>query len=97
MEQKKLNKLVQTEFSKLQRLIYSVEDNYEQIGLYRGISSSILFTSVLCKIYNKAEYQKRLLSLVKKSTHLLDSISYDVSFSSGLSGWAWTLNYVKKT
>jgi hypothetical protein len=96
MDENKFYKHLQEDTFKLNSALISSEIQYEQIGLYRGISSSILFTSVLCKINTRSVHDKRLVSLIKKSTHLLSSISYDVSFSSGLSGWAWTLNYVKK-
>lgn len=89
-----LRLLLIAESNKLNSLLLNTTNEFTQIGIYRGISSQILFFSVLYLKTREEKYYYKLAELLSQSIDLVDVMKGDVSFSSGLSGWAWTINYL---
>ncbi len=75
-------------------VIYNYDFKNEHIGLLGGKSGVALFLAYYSKYKNSQKYLEKALELIESS--LSDFNSYNLSYSSGIAGLAWTIEHLFK-
>lgn len=97
MVKNKLKDQVEAELSRLNQYYLEKDDTLDNIGLYMGMSGSCLLLSLNYLTSGDEIYYEKLDSLLQK---INDTISGnpnpDASFSAGLAGWGWLIEYISE-
>ena len=75
-------------------LLSEVEDGYESIGLLDGYAGIMLFLFHYSRYSGEEIYSQRAVDLLYKSIQLINAGKTDLSYSLGLCGFAWTLEFL---
>ncbi|WP_367866700.1 lanthionine synthetase C family protein [Pedobacter sp. WC2423] len=97
MIENKLKNQVEAELSRLNQYFLETDDTENNIGLYMGMSGSCLLLSLNYLTSGNEIYYEKLGSLLNKINDFInENPNPDPSFSSGLAGWGWLIEYMSQ-